>query len=89
MILACAVLVAPTIIRWPFDIVRNGPPILATLFYLLPPILLAGHDLLAHKRVNRATLIGFSVFLAVPVSFVALPAWPEWINLTDQRRDRR
>ena len=87
MILACAVLVAPAIIRWPFDLIQRGPPILATLFYLLPPILLAVHDWMAERRIRGATLIGLAVFLAVPLSFVALPAWPIWTGFTDRLRD--
>lgn len=86
MLLTTCLVIAPAIIRWPFDAIQNGPPFLVFFFYLLPPLILAGYDLLTLRRVQRETWLGIGLAALVLLAFGALPAWGAWTAFADWLR---
>ncbi len=83
MALATAALMGPAIIRWPFDLIQNGPVYAPTIFYLLPPLLIMAYDLASRRRVYGVTWLGLGLMVAAVASFIVLPAWPGWGSFTD------
>lgn len=83
MTLASSAIIGPAIIRWPFDFIQIGPPVYASLFYLLLPMLIVAYDLATRRRVYGVTWLGLGLMVALVASFLALPAWPGWIAFTD------
>ena len=82
MMLATAAIMGPAIIRWPFGMLEQSPPIGVLFFYLLPSLLLLGYDLWALHRVHRATWFGLGLMVLALISFIALPALPAWQAFT-------
>ncbi len=82
MMLATAAIMGPAIIRWPFGLLEQSPPIGVLFFYLLPALLLISYDLWALHRVHRATWFGLGLMLLALISFIALPALPAWQAFT-------
>jgi hypothetical protein len=83
MMLATMAVVAPAIVRWPFDLIQNGPPIWPLLIYLVPPLLLLIYVWISKRQVYGVMGLGVGLMIAVFGSFIALPALPAWMELTN------
>jgi len=82
MLLATAAIMAPAIVRWPFDFILGGPPFGLVFFYILPPLLLVAYDLATRGHVHRATGLGLGLMTLAVASFLVLPALPGWLAIS-------
>lgn len=82
MLLATAAIMAPAIVRWPFDFILGGPPFGLVVFYMLPPLLLVAYDLAMRGHVHRATGLGLGLMTFAVASFLVLPALPGWLAIS-------
>lgn len=84
MIFGTIAILPPAVNRWPFPAAMRLPGTIAVILGL--PLLIVAYDLWSTRRVNRITMIGTAVIIALPISIfpvsrlTILQPFVDWIR---------